>query len=531
MQSGQEVVYLHLDDIIPNRFQPREVFDERALKELAASIKEHGVIQPIIVRQVNNKYEIIAGERRYKASALAGMTKIPAIINNLDDKEAAKVALLENLQRKNLNPIEEARTYQKILELDQMTQETLAKTMGKSQSAVANKLRLLSLTDEVQDSLLKENISERHARTLLNIKNSEQQKEMLKRIINEKMSVRTLEEEIKKINSDNNNQIEGGNMQNNSLEDTNYQQLMSPNIITSQTQQPISDTNFNYPSNDNFQLPTNKKPNLMDLPISSENNNDNIVNYGEIDDDELTNDQPDYSYEASSAGTPIDLAQMKSSANDIEDIISKQKEKSQPNDQDSKKAKISGDLDSLLNIKPPTESDNNGFNPALEALKESESNDDNKKDYFQAPDLMSIELPNSNTNANAVVKNFNQQNTSDSIIDFARSNDNNITKMDNVQREASNNLTSLDRTLFQNKKEQAIDSPKKEKSLGMALIEETYNISPKEKNKQYNIHQLVQQIRNTVRELQKYGAKIDTDEMDFENQYQMVIRIDKNSIN
>ena len=200
MQSGQEVVYLHLDDIIPNRFQPREVFDERALKELAASIKEHGVIQPIIVRQVNNKYEIIAGERRYKASALAGMTKIPAIINNLDDKEAAKVALLENLQRKNLNPIEEARTYQKILELDQMTQETLAKTMGKSQSAVANKLRLLALPDEIQRALLKENISERHARTLLNLKNPEHQKKMLKRIIAEKMSVRTLEEEIRKIN-------------------------------------------------------------------------------------------------------------------------------------------------------------------------------------------------------------------------------------------------------------------------------------------------------------------------------------------
>ena len=124
---------------------------------------------------------------------------IPAIINNLDDKEAAKVALLENLQRKNLNPIEEARTYQKILELDQMTQETLAKTMGKSQSAVANKLRLLALPDEIQRALLKENISERHARTLLNLKNPEQQKEMLKRIIAEKMSVRTLEEEIRKI--------------------------------------------------------------------------------------------------------------------------------------------------------------------------------------------------------------------------------------------------------------------------------------------------------------------------------------------
>ena len=152
-QNKDEVVYLYLDDIIPNRFQPREVFDERALKELAVSIKEHGVIQPIIVRNVNGKYEIIAGERRYKASALAGLTKIPAIIRNLDDKESSKVALLENLQRRNLNPIEEARTYQKILELDEMTQEELAKTMGKSHSAVANKIRLLGLSDEVQEAL------------------------------------------------------------------------------------------------------------------------------------------------------------------------------------------------------------------------------------------------------------------------------------------------------------------------------------------------------------------------------------------
>ena len=197
--AKDEVVQLYLDDIIPNRFQPREVFDENALKELAVSIKEHGVIQPIIVRNVNGKYEIIAGERRYKASALAGLTKIPAIIRDLDDKESSKVALLENLQRRNLNPIEEARTYQKILEIDQMTQEELAKTMGKSQSAVANKIRLLSLPEEVQDSLLKEEISERHARTLLNIPDAKQQKEMLKKVIDNKMSVRLLEEEIKKL--------------------------------------------------------------------------------------------------------------------------------------------------------------------------------------------------------------------------------------------------------------------------------------------------------------------------------------------
>ena len=159
-ENKDEVVYLYLDDIIPNRFQPREVFDEKALKELALSIREHGVIQPIIVRNVSNgKYEIIARERRYKASALAGLTKIPALIRNLDDKESSKVALLENLQRRNLNPVEEARTLQKILELDQMTQEELAKSMGKSQSSVANKLRLLNLPDEVLDALLKEQIS------------------------------------------------------------------------------------------------------------------------------------------------------------------------------------------------------------------------------------------------------------------------------------------------------------------------------------------------------------------------------------
>ena len=199
--TRDKVVYLYLDDIIPNRFQPREVFDEKALKELAVSIKEHGVIQPIIVRSVKDKYEIIAGERRYKASALAGQTKIPAIIRNLDDKESSKVALLENLQRKNLTPIEEARTYQKILEIDQMTQDELAKTMGKSQSAVANKLRLLSLPDEIQDSLLKEQISERHARALLNLNDAQKQKDLLKKIMQQKMSVRAVEEEIKRINS------------------------------------------------------------------------------------------------------------------------------------------------------------------------------------------------------------------------------------------------------------------------------------------------------------------------------------------
>jgi len=192
-----EVVYLYLDDIIPNRFQPREVFEDKALKELALSIREHGVIQPIIVRKIGTKYEIIAGERRYKASTIAGLTKIPAIVRNLDDKESSKVALIENLQRKDLTPIEEARTYQKILDIDNMTQEALAKTMGKSQSAVANKLRLLTLSQKIQDALLNEKISERHARSLLNVQDEARRDQLTDEIIERKLSVKDLDDLIK----------------------------------------------------------------------------------------------------------------------------------------------------------------------------------------------------------------------------------------------------------------------------------------------------------------------------------------------
>ena len=200
-QEGQ-VVYLRIDDIIPNRFQPREVFDETGLEELSESIKEHGVIQPIIVREIGDKYELIAGERRTKASALAGLTTIPAIIRNMDDKESAKVSLLENLQRKNLSAIEEARTYKRILELDNMTQEELARNLGRSQPMVANKLRLLSLPEEIQDALMMNQISERHARSLLTVKDKKDQLMFLDKIKRERLTVRELDAELKKYKKD-----------------------------------------------------------------------------------------------------------------------------------------------------------------------------------------------------------------------------------------------------------------------------------------------------------------------------------------
>ena len=198
MNTESQIIEVNIDDIIPNRFQPRIAFDEKGLQELAASIKEHGIIQPLVLRKLGKKYEIIAGERRYKASTLAGLTKVPAIISNIDDNKSAEVALVENIQRRDLTPIEEARSYKNLLDKGYLTQEQLAKKMGLSQSTIANKLRLLNLDETVQQALLEGKISERHARSLLAIPDKEQQKEWLNKIITERMTVRQLDQEIKK---------------------------------------------------------------------------------------------------------------------------------------------------------------------------------------------------------------------------------------------------------------------------------------------------------------------------------------------
>ena len=293
-----KVVYLRLDDIIPNRFQPREIFDEPGLQELSSSIKEHGVIQPIVVREMGGKYELIAGERRTKASALAGLTTIPAIIKDMDDNESAKVSLLENLQRKNLSAIEEARTYKKIIELDNMTQEELARTMGKSQPMVANKLRLLMLPDEVQDALMKNQISERHARSLLTLKNKRDQLLFLERIKNERLTVRELDKELKKykeshtdddsddgdsLKLEENNSEEINDIKNEFVEENNERSFMNNNrgnfggMGLNDYQSGITGNMYNnYPNN------FNNMPNM--------NNNGNMgYNYNNFDDNTVDN--------------------------------------------------------------------------------------------------------------------------------------------------------------------------------------------------------------------------------------------------
>lgn len=198
MEEKDKIIYVSVDDIIPNRFQPRLAFDEKELNSLSESIKKYGVIQPIVLRKIGEKYEIIAGERRYKASLLAGLMKIPAIINQTDDNTSAEIALLENLQRKNLTVIEESQSYKKLLDRG-FTQDEIANKLGVSQSSIANKLRLLNLPKEVQEALLYNKISERHARSLLSLNNKEKQIQLLNKIINEKLTVKQTEEEISDI--------------------------------------------------------------------------------------------------------------------------------------------------------------------------------------------------------------------------------------------------------------------------------------------------------------------------------------------
>ena len=485
MQNNEnEVVYLYLDDIIPNRFQPRQVFDERALKELAVSIKEHGVIQPIIVRNIGNKYEIIAGERRYKASALAGLTKIPAIVRNLDDKESSKVALLENLQRKNLNPIEEARTYQKILELDQMTQEELAKTMGKSQSAVANKLRLLSLSDDVQDALLKEKISERHARALLAVDNQEKQKQLLNKIIANKMTVRELEEEINP---------------------KPKEKIATADIEKLLNREPVSvneNTSVNVPSLPNLNLDNNNSAKVVPSSNTSMPNNSDIdidystppkfIDYG----DEKIADIQDPLLK-STASSELNLDELRNNAQDI----------------NVKEEKPSMDMDSLLKVNPTGD------------VQPKQSMNSNFK-FFQ-PDSDDSSVSGGQTSQASMPSN-NNQSALDALLSSSVTPTNNTPTPDSLlkvnrgenQVEEKNEVPYLD-TYNNPFAHNPIFSDDVEKIMGKK-IEEGQEV-PK-----LDFNDCLDVVRDAVKRIEQSGFKVESEEMNFEKNYQIVIKIAKN---
>ncbi len=198
--ENEEIRKIPIDHIIPNRFQPRTIFDDEKIEELSRTIHTHGIIQPIVVREYQqNTFEIIAGERRWRAMKKLGWDVVPAIVKDFNDTETASVALIENLQREELSPIEEAMAYGKLLELHHLTQEALAQRLGKGQSTVANKLRLLKLPQQVQDALLNKLITERHARSLIPLKDPEKQVKLLEEIIVKGLNVKQTEDRVVKM--------------------------------------------------------------------------------------------------------------------------------------------------------------------------------------------------------------------------------------------------------------------------------------------------------------------------------------------
>ena len=198
--ANEEIKKIPIDHIIPNHFQPRTIFDDEKIEELSRTIHTHGIIQPIVVREFEkDTFEIIAGERRWRAMKKLGWDLAPAIVKDFNDTETASVALIENLQREELSPIEEAIAYGKLLELHHLTQEALAQRLGKGQSTVANKLRLLKLPQQVQDALLNKLITERHARSLIPLKNPEKQVKLLEEIILKGFNVKQTEDRVVKM--------------------------------------------------------------------------------------------------------------------------------------------------------------------------------------------------------------------------------------------------------------------------------------------------------------------------------------------
>lgn len=193
----EDVVQLTVNQIVPNAFQPRTQFDDEKIKELAQTLQTHGMIQPIVVRQKDEEeFEVIAGERRLRAAKLLGWETISAIIRNMSDTETASVALIENIQREELSVIEEAKAYAQLIKMHSLTQEALAQRLGKSQSTVANRLRLLSLPEEIQLALIEKKMTERHARALMKLKDEEHQLKFFREIVDKQLNVRETEELI-----------------------------------------------------------------------------------------------------------------------------------------------------------------------------------------------------------------------------------------------------------------------------------------------------------------------------------------------
>jgi len=534
--ENNEVVQLYLDDIIPNRFQPREVFNDQALKELAISIREHGVIQPILVRKFGEKYEIIAGERRYKASTMAGLAKIPAIIKNLDDKESSKVALIENLQRRDLTPIEEARTYQKILDLDEMTQEQLAKTMGKSQSAVSNKLRLLSLPDEIQEALLKEEISERHARSLLNVNDKNVQVDLLKEIINNKMTVRELDSKIKNLNgtteeSDTTSTSQEGGSTSNIVVEENKESAnaidslfgnvtpLSDNkveVLTENTSDSVNANLFNNNFDNKVENKDNETSNNTDLGVNNMNN-ESLFGNTLISEPSISLGQDNSNNSSSLFGTndptTVDINRIREQSSDINPVVEEKNTdiKTLLNSGDSSNENASGFIPKFNDDSAEKLDDNNEIigNGLLAGMPVIQPVDVDKKEDINSS-VVDGNLENKDSSVEVIKSSLSGIFSNDNLTTLEEKNDNNQT--DNFKENAissdSSNLDANINSLFgQSSNQNAVS---------------TDNFISTN-----NVQLAIDDVKKVINNYKEKGYGITIEELDLDREIQLIVKFNK----
>ena len=533
MNMEKEIKILNIDDILPNRFQPRIQFSDKNINELADSIKEHGVIQPIVVRKISDKYEIIAGERRYKASILAGKTTIPAIVTDLDDKNSAEIALIENVQRQDLTPIEEAVSYKKILDMGYINQTELAEKLGKTQSTIANKLRLLNLDDEVQEALLDGKISERHARSLLRL-NNKNQVNMLSRIINERLTVRKTDEEVEKmLNNEADNATDSGEQK--TIDNERVEIKMNDEIKNE----------FNIPNNPiykeeqpNVEPIESINPGFMDINKIENNAEDIFKPEEKVDLNSLLETKEDTKIENTSAMAPIP----------DEPIVSQVEEKPK------------GKFFNMFNFTPKEENPN-----YVENIEEKETNIDfglpKKEEHPFNPFSISNQVENSEISSNNMPEPLNTsinnvENTQNSFnpfnFDSPLSNNNYQSNIDDLNNQIDDHQNEVTLEPIQPEEElfssvninpyHLNDDSEFTTRVPVEEINKTLNNSsetisntfentsvaePEEKYVTADFKTVINTIRECAATIEKYGYKVETEELDFEDSYQVNFKIEK----
>lgn len=473
MNLGKEILNIKIDDVIPNRFQPRLTFNEDELNELTASIKQHGIIQPLVLRKIGDKYEIIAGERRFKAAVKAGLREIPAIITELDDKESAEVAVVENIQRKQLSALEEAKSYKRLLDLGQLTQDQLAIRMGKSQSNVANKLRLLNLGEDVQQALLTNKISERHARSLLQLKDFNEQSKMLNNIINDRLTVKQTDDLIKDIlNAKANNNGDISLNSNNALSNVNMSKELNTNISNN-----IQNSNVVIPNND------------ISIPNFGDNNvNNDVINLNNLNNNPTGNSNVmdmDINDNMQKALNGLDIVDAKSNVfNDTEAVI---EDKTQAID--------------------------------INKIKEVAEDINRPKDLPNFDDLLKSDLPkdvsnDNNTNNNLFSLNGNKF--------FPSLNDEFVTTNDLTSQISAKNVDNGN--MFNDEIKPVNIEKIDTNSDGLSSL----NVKVTESSNNSDFNNIVNEIRNTVKNASNGNNKVNVTELDLADKYQIIININKN---